>query len=65
MIKDGTIHAGDLSHISRFAPVRIMEDWAGKSIREAHASEPVGIVKLESDSKNWRHIFYCVFKKRS
>lgn len=45
MIKDGTIHAGDfvVSGVS-FAPVRIMEDWSGKNIREAHASEPVGIV---------------------
>lgn len=45
MIKDGTIHAGDfVVSGTSFAPVRIMEDWAGKSIREAHASEPVGIV---------------------
>ncbi len=45
MIKDGTVKSGTfvLSGTS-FAPVRIMEDWSGKSIKEAHAGEPIGIV---------------------
>ena len=45
MIKNGSVRAGTfvVSGTSH-APVRIMEDWAGKSIKEAHASEPIGIV---------------------
>jgi translation initiation factor IF-2 len=45
MVKDGVVKAGDfVVSGTSFAPVRIMEDWSGKSIREAHASEPIGIV---------------------
>ncbi len=45
MIKNGIIKSGDfIVSGSSFAPVRIMEDWSGKSIKEAHASEPIGIV---------------------
>lgn len=45
IIKDGTLKSG-LFVVSgkSFAPVRIMEDWSGKSIKEAGPSEPVGIV---------------------
>ena len=45
MIKDGTVQSG--SYVvagSAYAPVRIMEDWAGKNIKVASASEPIGIV---------------------
>lgn len=45
MIKDGVLKSGSfVVSGSCFAPVRIMEDWSGKSIKEAKASEPVGIV---------------------
>lgn len=45
MIKDGTVRSGTfVVSGTSFAPVRIMEDWAGKTIKEASASEPVGIV---------------------
>lgn len=40
MLKSGSFVVSGTS----FAPVRIMEDWAGKTIREAGPSEPVGIV---------------------
>ncbi len=45
MIKDGTLESGMYVVSGRtFAPVRIMEDWAGKTIKTAGPSEPVGIV---------------------
>ena len=45
LVKDGMVRAGDFVVAgTTFAPVRIMEDWSGKSIREAGASEPIGIV---------------------
>jgi translation initiation factor IF-2 len=45
MIKNGTVKSGTfVVSGTSFAPVRIMEDWSGKSIKEAHASEPIGIV---------------------
>jgi translation initiation factor IF-2 len=49
MIKDGTLKSGTFVVSGEsYAPVRIMEDWAGKPIKEAHASEPVGIVGWDS-----------------
>lgn len=45
MIKDGSVRAGTFVVSGEsYTPVRIMEDWSGKTIREAQASEPVGIV---------------------
>jgi len=45
MIKNGTLKAGEFIVAGgSFTPVRIMEDWSGQNIKEAHASEPVGIV---------------------
>lgn len=45
MIQDGVVCAGDfVVSGTSYAPVRIMEDWAGKSIRKGCASEPVRIV---------------------
>lgn len=45
MIKSGIVQSGNfVVSGTSYAPVRIMEDWAGKSIKEAHASEPIGIV---------------------
>lgn len=45
MLKNGVLRSGDfVVSGTSFAPVRIMEDWSGKTITEARASEPVGIV---------------------
>ncbi len=45
MVKSGTVTSGTFVVAGEaFAPVRIMEDFAGKSIKEAGASEPIGIV---------------------
>lgn len=49
MVKDGTLESGMFVVSGKcFAPVRIMEDWSGKTIKVAHASEPVGIVGWSS-----------------
>lgn len=45
MVKDGVLESGMFVVSGKsFAPVRIMEDWSGKTIKIAHASEPVLIV---------------------
>jgi translation initiation factor IF-2 len=45
LIKDGMLQSGSFVVSGHsFAPVRIMEDWSGKSIKVAGPSEPVGIV---------------------
>lgn len=45
MIKDGTLRSGDfVVSGSAYSPVRIMEDFQGKPIKEAELSQPVGIV---------------------
>ena len=45
MIKNGTVESGMfVVSGTSYAPVRIMEDWAGKNIKEARASEAVCIV---------------------
>lgn len=45
MIKNGTLRSGSfIVSGTSFAPVRIMEDWSGKAVKEAGPSEPVGIV---------------------
>lgn len=45
IVKDGTLRSGSFVVSGKsFAPVRIMEDWSGKAIKEAGPSEPVGIV---------------------
>lgn len=45
IIKDGTIKSGMCIVAGNcYAPVRIMEDFNGKSIKEATLSEPMGIV---------------------
>jgi len=45
IIKNGTIRSGQFVVSGQsFAPVRIMEDATGKSIKEASLSEPIGIV---------------------
>ncbi len=45
IITNGTLTSGQfVVSGTTYAPVRIMEDWSGTSIREATLSEPVGIV---------------------
>ncbi len=45
IVKDGVVKSGTfVVSGTSYAPVRIMEDWSGKSIKEAYASEPIGIV---------------------
>jgi translation initiation factor IF-2 len=45
MIKNGAVKSGTfIVSGTSYAPVRIMEDWSGKNIKEAYASEPIGIV---------------------
>ncbi len=45
IIKNGTLKSGSfVVSGTSFAPVRIMEDWSGRSIREAKPSDAVGIV---------------------
>jgi len=45
IVQSGTVRSGDfVVSEESCAPVRIMEDWSGKAIREAHASAPIGIV---------------------
>lgn len=45
LLKNGTLIGGQyVVSGTTYAPVRIMEDWSGVSLKEAHASEPVGIV---------------------
>ncbi len=45
MVKDGTLESGMFVVSGKcLAPVRIMEDWSGKTIKIAHAGDPVGIV---------------------
>ncbi len=45
MIKNGSVQSGTfVVSGTSYAPVRIMEDWSGKTIKEASASEPIGIV---------------------
>lgn len=45
LIKNGTLKSKQFVVASNaFAPTRIMEDWNGKSTKEATLSEPVGII---------------------
>jgi len=45
MIQNGTLKSGSfVVSGTSYAPVRIMEDFTGKTIKEASLSEPVGIV---------------------
>lgn len=45
MVQSGVVRSGTfVVSGTAFAPVRIMEDWSGKNIKEAHASEPIGII---------------------
>lgn len=64
MVKDGVIKSGTfVVSGTSYAPVRIMEDWSGKTIKEAHASEPVGIVGW-NEVPNVGDAFFTVATKK-
>ncbi len=65
LITDGVLRSGEyIVSGSACAPVRIMEDWNGKSIKEAHLSEPVGIVGF-SEVPAIGATFYTVPNKKA
>jgi translation initiation factor IF-2 len=64
IITDGTLRAGQFIVSGHsFAPVRIMEDAYGKSLKEAGLSEPVGIVGFNTIPKAGS-TFYTVMTKK-
>lgn len=64
LIKDGTLSSGSFVVCGQtFAPVRIMEDFTGKTIKSATLSEPVGIVGF-NDIPEVGASFYTVTSKK-
>ena len=64
LIKNGTLKSGDfVVSGSVYSPVRIMEDFAGKTIREAGLSVPAGIVGF-TDTPEVGAEFYTVSSKK-
>lgn len=64
LIKDGTLRSGSFVVSGNvFAPVRIMENFLGKTIKEASISEPVGIVGW-SGVPEVGALFYTVDSKK-
>lgn len=64
IIKDGTLATGSFVVSGKaYAPVRIMENFLGKTITEAGLSEPVGIVGWNTIPKVG-DIFYTVGNKK-
>ena len=64
IIKNGTLRSGSfVVSGNAYAPVRIMEDFTGKSIKEAGLSQPVGIVGF-SDSPVVGNQFVTVDSKK-
>jgi translation initiation factor IF-2 len=65
IVKNGILKSGSfVVSGDTFAPVRIMEDWSGKSIKEAGLSEPVGIVGWTNTPEVGAH-FYTVETKKA
>ena len=65
IIKNGTLKSGDFVVTgTSFAPVRIMEDASGKTIKEATLSMPVGIVGFTTTPKAGS-VFYTVENKKA
>ncbi|MEZ4104474.1 MAG: translation initiation factor IF-2 [Candidatus Paceibacterota bacterium] len=64
IIKDGTLKSGSFVVAGKaFAPVRIMEDFQGKSLKEASLSTPVGIVGFNT-TPTVGSSFYTVSTKK-
>jgi translation initiation factor IF-2 len=66
IIKNGTLKSGQfVVSGSSYAPVRIMEDATGKSIKEASLSEPIGIVGWTSIPKAGAEFHVVTSKKEA
>lgn len=64
IIKDGTLKNGMyVSAEGAIAPVRIMEDFLGKKIKEAHFSSPVRIVGFSDTPRVGAHFMSCARKQ--
>lgn len=64
LIKEGTLKSGDFVVSGKtYSPVRIMEDFSGKTIREAGLSAPVGIVGF-TETPEVGSEFYTVSSKK-
>jgi len=64
LIKNGTLRAGQfVVSGTSFAPIRIMENFLGQSIKEAGLSEPVGIVGW-TDTPHIGDAFFTVESKK-
>lgn len=64
LIKDGTLRSGDYVVAgSAYSPVRIMEDFVGKPLKEAGLSAPVGIVGW-TKTPNIGDVFIVVGSKK-
>lgn len=64
LIKDGTLKSGDfVVSGTTYSPVRIMEDFAGKTIKVAGPSEPIGIVGFTDIPKIGADFYSAVNKK--
>lgn len=66
IIKNGTLRSGQFVISGTcFAPVRIMEDATGKSIKEASLSDPIGIVGWNSIPKAGAAFYTSLSKKEA
>lgn len=66
IVKDGTLKAGTfVVSGTTYAPLRIMEDWSGKSVREAGLSEPVLVVGFTSVPKAGDSFYTVATKKEA
>lgn len=64
IVKNGTLKSGMfIVSGTTYAPVRIMEDFAGRTIKEASLSEPIGIVGF-SEIPEIGSSFYTVASKK-
>lgn len=64
LVKDGTLKSGCfVVSGTTYSPVRIMEDFTGKTIKEASLSEPAGLVGF-TDIPNVGDAFYTVANKK-
>lgn len=64
LVKNGTLKTGSfVVSGTSFAPLRIMEDWSGNSIKEAGLSEPVLVVGFTKVPKVGS-LFYTVTSKK-
>lgn len=66
IIENGTLKSGSFVVAgSAYAPVRIMEDFTGKNIREAGLSEPVGVIGFNTIPKVGSRFITVATKKEA